>query len=56
MKSTIQLWTLSELLDEVFRQEKTGEDIYLIAYSPRFRNSHFSILRALIEVINKQKK
>jgi hypothetical protein len=54
MKQTNQFWTLPQLFDEVFRRAGTGENIYLIPFSDKFRNSHFSILKAIIETINNQ--
>ena len=55
MKQTNQFWTLPQLFDEVFRRAGTGENIYLIPFSDKFRNSHFSILKAVIEAMDKQK-
>ncbi len=55
MKNTIQFWKLPELFNEVFRRAGAEEDIYLIAYSAKFRNSHFPILKALIEAINNKR-
>lgn len=54
MKDKIQLWTLPELFTEVYRRAENSEDIYLIPYDNRFRNSHFHILKAIVEAINNQ--
>lgn len=54
MKNSIQLWTLPELITEVYRRAETSEDIYLIPYDRRFRNSHFHIIRGIVEALNNQ--
>lgn len=54
MKEKNQLWTLPQLFEEVFRRAGTGENIYLIPFSEKFKDSHFSTLKAIIETINNQ--
>lgn len=54
MKEKNQFWTLPQLFDEVFRRVATGENVYLIPFSDKFRNSHFSTLKAIIEAMNNQ--
>jgi hypothetical protein len=54
MKKSIQLWTLPELFAEVYRRAENSEDIYLIPYDRRFRNSHFHIIRGIVEALKNQ--
>lgn len=54
MKITNQSWTLVELFDEVLKRAETGENIKEIAFSDKFRSSHFTVLRAFVEAINNQ--